>query len=323
MSKVCALTVTYGDRGVFLAQVIDSLVREKVDNIVIVDNNSSNKTKETIERYQSLGICIDIISFSSNQGSAIGFSKGIQFVFENVDCEYIMILDDDNVITAGSLKVLRKNCNSFNDKSMMVAYREGRKPYSDIVSGHSIKAAYANKNAFFGFNLLDKFRRRKINQPNAPLSVPIEIPFGPYGGLFFNKRIIKDIGYPDERFVLYCDDLEYTKRIYSFGGSLVLVPMAIIQDVDNSWSKIKAKRFQNLYTSNKNQLFFSTRNSIYFQYNFLVKNKLLFFLNMVIYLTFFICYSLLQREAYTIRTYMLAVKAGLFRDFSQDKLFNV
>ena len=37
-----------------------------------------------------------------------------------------------------------------------------------------------------------------------------------YGGLFFNKKLLDVIGYPNEKLYLYCDDYEWTYAIIHF-----------------------------------------------------------------------------------------------------------
>jgi GT2 family glycosyltransferase len=59
---------------------------------------------------------------------------------------------------------------------------------------------------------------------------------GAYGGMFFDKKIIHNIGLPKDKMFLYFDDIEYTYRAYSKGVRLFLVPGAKITDQDFSYT---------------------------------------------------------------------------------------
>jgi cellulose synthase/poly-beta-1,6-N-acetylglucosamine synthase-like glycosyltransferase len=50
--KVCAVIVTYGDRFHLLNQVMDTCYKEGVNNIIVVDNNSSKNSKIELKKYE-------------------------------------------------------------------------------------------------------------------------------------------------------------------------------------------------------------------------------------------------------------------------------
>ena len=83
-----------------------------------------------------------------------------------------------------------------------------------------------------------------------------------------HRSVIERYGYPDVNFVLYLDDTEFTYRITSSGGEIVLVPRARIEDLDQSWNTSAEARstFDRwlLLGSNK-QVFYTARNWSYFQ----------------------------------------------------------
>ncbi|MEM4965125.1 MAG: hypothetical protein QXT13_13345 [Pyrobaculum sp.] len=61
----------------------------------------------------------------------------------------------------------------------------------------------------------------------------MQIPFIGYGGMFFHKKLIDTIGYLDERFYVYDDDIEWTYRITHKGGAIYLVLSSIVLDIDD------------------------------------------------------------------------------------------
>jgi len=96
MTKVIVLTVTYGNRWKFLSQVADAVMRDShVYKLVIVDNASENY-KEIKHFADNHTDRVEIIHKGSNTGSAGGFATGLEYI-KNLNCDYVLLLDDDNV----------------------------------------------------------------------------------------------------------------------------------------------------------------------------------------------------------------------------------
>ncbi len=106
-SKVFVVTVTYGNRFYLLKQVIDSALSEGVYKIIVVDNNSEPESRNRLKEYEkSLNGKIEVLYFEDNYGSAVGFKRGLQVAYNEPECEFIWLLDDDNKPMSGSLKIL-------------------------------------------------------------------------------------------------------------------------------------------------------------------------------------------------------------------------
>ena len=103
-----AVTVTYGNRFHLLKQVIDSALSEGVSKVIVVDNNSVSHCREQLKAYeQDLGSDkIKVLYLDDNYGSAGGFKKGLELAYSDPECEFIWLLDDDNVPLENALKKL-------------------------------------------------------------------------------------------------------------------------------------------------------------------------------------------------------------------------
>jgi cellulose synthase/poly-beta-1,6-N-acetylglucosamine synthase-like glycosyltransferase len=101
--KFNIITVTYGERFKFLIQVLDATVSDiNVDKIILVDNASSNKKEinEYIAKVNSNQQKIILVRHTENLGSAGGFKSGILEARKH-NCDYVLLLDDDNVPEKG------------------------------------------------------------------------------------------------------------------------------------------------------------------------------------------------------------------------------
>jgi GT2 family glycosyltransferase len=97
MSKVCIVTVTYGNRFHILKQVLDRIVDDEyINKIFIIDNASDIESRKKLQEYPKKGK-IFIKHLKKNIGSAGGFKKGLELAYKCNECEYIFLLDDDNL----------------------------------------------------------------------------------------------------------------------------------------------------------------------------------------------------------------------------------
>ena len=103
--------------------------------------------------------------------------------------------------------------------------------------------------------------------------------------MFFHKRLIDTIGYPNENFYLYADDHEWSYRITKSGGDIYLILDSLIEDIDTSWniSKNRKKSFELIAERNKLRMYYSIRNRVFFESTNLVTNHLIYRINIFIF----------------------------------------
>ena len=104
MKKIAAVVVTY-NRKALLLENIESLLSQTVSDlldIVIVDNASTDGTKEALGKYVSNEKII-YKNTGANLGGAGGFQYGIRYAAEN-GYEYVWVMDDDCMPTSTALE---------------------------------------------------------------------------------------------------------------------------------------------------------------------------------------------------------------------------
>ncbi|MFN3844087.1 MAG: glycosyltransferase [Rehaibacterium terrae] len=297
--RVCVVTVTYGNRFHLLKQVIDSALQEGVSKVIVVDNNSEPESREKLKAYErELGESkLKVIYLDENYGSAGGYKRGLEEAYNDPDCEFIWLLDDDNKPLEGSLKELLNFWNSLEvaDKEQKVAllsYRFNQMWFH--VLNYRIKKnrqpVELLKNSFCGFHITDlptkisfwftfSYKSKNDNKTNYILTIP----FGPYGGLFLNKKLIDRIGFPNENFYLYADDTEWTYRITKLGGTIYLVFNSKLEDIVLTYGN--TPYFYNMSKGDSYRVYYSIRNGVYFQIiNGLIENKIIWTINMLVYI---------------------------------------
>jgi len=139
------------------------------------------------------------------------------------------------------------------------------------------------------------------------------VPVAPYGGLFIHKNLLNKIGFPNEDLYLYADDHERTYRITQTGGRIYLVLDSLIDDLELSWyvSKNAKKTTFSIISnsiiskSNSERVYYNVRNRVFFEVNDLVDNKIVYWINILLYLLL-----ITLSNTKNIKTIIKAIKDG-------------
>jgi GT2 family glycosyltransferase len=299
--KYYAVIVTYGDRFRYLKQVVDSLVEQGVEKIVIISNGSDKMSLIKIKKLKSELNCIHLIILDKNTGSANGFCVGIDFAHKS-NADFIWLLDDDNYPKKDALNFLTEAwidlAKEFENKKLaLLSYRNDRKIYSDAINLGKPNLMLGSQNSFLGFDFFIRLKKTLFKTTTKVLTKDQGVvAVAPYGGLFFHKDLVTEIGLPDKSYFLYGDDYEYTFRITKNNGKIVLIMKSEIKDLEKSFHLIKKGGILNtryFNTESKDRIFYSVRNGIIFEQNF-VSNLLIYILNSFIYLTLVFVLMLLK-----------------------------
>ena len=175
-SKIFAITVTYGDRFYLLRNVLDRLLNENVYKIIVVDNGSNPRSRSSLLDYQkSLNDNkLHILLLDKNYGSSVGFKKGIQFALQFDDCDFIWLLDDDNLPENGSLNIIRHVYAYLgsHSKTILTPYRR--------IKSNNYESVYFGRifgyrpNAFLGFHIKDYFYEKMNCKKNIFFQVSLK-----------------------------------------------------------------------------------------------------------------------------------------------------
>ncbi|MBC7101552.1 MAG: glycosyltransferase [Methanobacteriales archaeon] len=209
--KTFAVTVTYDDRFHLLKQVIEAALREGVDKVIVVDNNSEPNSREKLKKYHRKNPeKIDVLYLSENFGSAGGFKRGLKKAYNDPECEFIWLLDDDNKPQPGALQLLKEYWKKYETREKdirlaLASYRECRGNYAEIeaLMSKDPEIVLGKKNNFYHFHIAEipKYmkriiRRKIVGESRLAPPGPGQIAATLYGGLFFHKKLLEVIGYP-------------------------------------------------------------------------------------------------------------------------------
>lgn len=236
--RVVAVTVTYGDRWKFLSQVVDSVVNENnLEKLIIVDNASVNK-KEIDEYVSKNKDKIVLIRNEKNEGSAGGFARGISYV-RNLDCDYVLLLDDDNV-AEGAISQFLEAIKSHDKKTVLCGNRSNLGHAQDVfLQPEKYKARERTILNVFSFdkikNLFSIFNYKRDSEKD--IQKIVETNSFAYGGTFLPKQAIIDAPLPDKKLWTYGDDIAYSWGVLDEGYKCFAYFDIHIKDVDFTFSE--------------------------------------------------------------------------------------
>jgi rhamnopyranosyl-N-acetylglucosaminyl-diphospho-decaprenol beta-1,3/1,4-galactofuranosyltransferase len=195
-NSVCAVIVTY-NRLETLKNALEHIWAQTVppSTIVIVDNDSSDGTKEyiaSIENCDSIrGLYLD-----RNIGYAGGIDYGMRYAFSLKSHDYFWIMDDDTFHVNNTLEDL---INSI-----------GNSDYGIVgLNGMKIKRGV-----------------KKVVESNERL---IEVDYVLIDGALISSEVVQKVGTPSEKFFMMCEDWEYCLRIRKHGFKVGTLTNATIQ----------------------------------------------------------------------------------------------
>lgn len=201
-NNIVACVVTY-NRKDKLKNCINALLSQNYKNfdILIVDNASTDGTRASIQKLIDDGK-LSYVNTGKNLGGAGGFNYAIKNVA--ISYKYIWMMDDDTYPMSRALSSLVDKANMLNDQfgflSSLTKWTDGS---VCIMNMQTVK-----KQIFDNEKALENYM--------------IPVSTASFVSLFFKSEMARKFGLPIKEFFLWGDDTEYTERIGSDGGFLVL-----------------------------------------------------------------------------------------------------
>ena len=202
--KICAIVVTY-NRKELLDKCLNALLNQstKVDNIVVIDNASTDGTQDLLEqKYQGL---VTNHKMETNTGGAGGFYEGIKTALSG-EYDWVWAMDDDTIPHDNCLEMLMKA------KEKIIRF--------DRNPAFFASAIYGENNECMNVPLIDEC----IEENGYPAwyrflgESIITIKCATFVSVLFNRHAIEKCGLPYRDFFIWGDDSEYTFRMQKYYG---------------------------------------------------------------------------------------------------------
>ena len=216
MIYISAVIVTF-NRLEKLKITIEKSLEESFDKIIIVNNNSSDGTKEYLDSLDNDRLIVEHLE--ENIGGAGGFHVGFEVALEKIDAEWIVCYDDD----------------SYPQKSAIDHFRglslDGISAVAAAVYLPNGEVSVMNKVRFNPFKSMktffDTFIKGKsiyVAEEAYTKEVSQEIDASTFVGFFVRASVVRQIGLPRTELFIYADDLIYTLGMTSRGYRHMFIP---------------------------------------------------------------------------------------------------
>lgn len=190
-NDVVAVVVTY-NRKELLSLCLDRLLKQNAPcDIFVVDNGSTDGTKERITDRIEDGSVV-YINTGKNLGGAGGFNYGLKQAVK-AGYKYAWIMDDDTFPFDDSLKKLQEADQTINKNFGFL---------SSVALWTDGTLCRMNYQRVTPFKLIEQI----------PDQVQ-QIVMASFVSFFIKTDVIKEIGLPISDFFIWADDLEYSRRV--------------------------------------------------------------------------------------------------------------
>ncbi len=240
MKKTAAIVVTYNRKELLaenIARLLAQTLRSQMD-IIVIDNAGTDGTEESLQpRIQANEIIY--LNTGANLGGAGGFQYGMRYAAEN-GYDFLWVMDDDSMPSPNALEELirwdQNLSGNYGFLSSRILWTDG-----SICNMNIQKVSISKKVSDF-------------------TSDCVPIITGTFVSTFFPVERIFEFGLPIKEFFLWCDDLEYTRRI-SEKYSCYLINSSTVthKSSTNIGSNIAADEYDRL-----NRYCYAYRNEVYF-----------------------------------------------------------
>lgn len=236
MKNICCIIVTY-NIGKNLGACFFS-IKDQVNKVIIVDNNSNNETKEYInflkENYE-----IEAIFNNENLGIATALNQGVEYALEE-GYNWILTMDNDSEATPRMIN------------SMLNVYENLSNSEKELVVGIFPKYLEKGLADFSGVESDEKLNEYKYLISDIT------------SGNLLKADVFEKVGFFDEKLFIDYVDHEFCYRINSLGLKLIKVENAkLLHSLGNT--RKKKILFKEVIYTNHSPLrkYYMTRNRFY------------------------------------------------------------
>jgi len=217
LSRITVVIVNWNRRQCVLG-LLDSLRAADLENarIVVVDNASTDDSVAAIKEHP---LPVTVIENSENLGGTGGFNTGIRYALQNLEQEYIWLLDNDAEVRPDTLSKLVAAMEA--DTSIGVA--------GSCILSPEDRALIVEA----GGHIDERTATWKPNLRYRPYSgyqgaPPMDVDYVPACSALIRNDVFPAAGILDERYFLHWDDVDFGRAAKGRGFRVVAVPDSVV-----------------------------------------------------------------------------------------------
>src|SRR3990167_624571 len=189
--------------------------------VIVVDNNSSDGSADTLINLYNHNKNIRVIESIRN----LGFAKGNNLAYKNSAGEYIFLLNPDAEVTEGALEALVNFMDAYPDVGIVgpkLLNPDGSLQPS-VRRFPTLRSAIAVFSGLHRFLKLDKYLMSKFDYTKQG-----EVDQVMGAALLTRRKITETLGFLDEKFWLWYEEVDFCKRVKDHGHKVMYFPGAAV-----------------------------------------------------------------------------------------------
>lgn len=206
--RVCAVIVTF-NRKALLLRTLTALYQQTrlPDFVIIVDNASTDGTADLLKESGYLDKSnLHYLQLPTNIGGAGGFYEGVKYGYEQ-GFDWLWLMDDDGYPSENCLQELLNYKDQFDFYGPLVLDDKEK-----IKLSFPITLPKKNQIIRDKYDLVDPLENNIIENILTP-----------FNGVLIRRRLIEKMGFPDARFFIWGDEIEYTMRSRKIGARIATI----------------------------------------------------------------------------------------------------
>ncbi|WP_432205371.1 glycosyltransferase family 2 protein (plasmid) [Cetobacterium somerae] len=228
-------------------EAIESLKKQKTQydyKIILVDNCSKDDSYEKLKKKYTSDEMVDIVLSDKNGGFSYGNNFGINYAIDKYNSKYFLLINND---TISNEDIIQKFVDYFiKNKEKNIGILTGKIYY------------YSEPNNFwFAGGRLDKKRAGGVHlgvneSDSGQYNEEMEIDFATGCLMFFNKKLLQDIGYLPEEYFMYFEDVDFSWATINKNKKIIYLPeIKIWHKVGKSSNLLQSKNSYRLFNRNR------------------------------------------------------------------------
>ncbi len=198
--------------------------------VIVVENASRDGSAEAIEReYPQVRLVRNYVreGFSANHNKALRLSRG----------EFVLLLNDDTTVHPGALKTMTEFMRAHPDAGAagaMLLNPDGSAQYAGKAAPTVLAAIMVSLglHRLFPDNpVTSGYYGKNAGSSEAGLPAPREVESVNGAAMIIRRTALDKVGYLDDGFFLFCEDVDLSIRLREGGYKLYFIPAAKVTHI--------------------------------------------------------------------------------------------
>ena len=213
--------VTYKTNLEELAKCLQSLSSKLVSRIYIVDNSNQQYIADFCRQYP----CVTYMA-SENVGYGAGHNQALRQVLDLRE-KYHLVLNSDVYFPPSVLEFLAKYMDAHTDVAQVqpnVVYPDGKQQYTCRLLPTPANLIFRR---FLPKGMVEQMNIRyqlKFNNHKEEMNIP----YHQGSFMFFRTECFKKVGLFDERFFMYPEDIDITRRMHKYYRTMFVPDVTVV-----------------------------------------------------------------------------------------------